>query len=152
MSLLVRNCPLLLDEPRRFIMRGQMTSLSSNGYGVREDRRMYFLLSDQLIFARPREDSTPSPLFYKGKVDLRDATLKTVPKKRFGHPYCFEISIDASDPNYKYADDINALLAAAGGATSQVFYFKTDSEEALAMWMNELQNVIDQLKSPGRRR
>lgn len=131
-------------------MRGQLTSVSSGSYGNREDRRTYFLLSDMMIFARPRDDATPSALFYKGKIDLEGATLKELPKKKLNHPYAFEIAIDSSDPTYKYSDDVDALLAAAGGPTSQLYYFKADSREAQMMWMSELQKVIDRL-TPRRR-
>ncbi|KAI8137891.1 Dbl homology domain-containing protein [Fennellomyces sp. T-0311] len=151
MICLIRNCPVLLDEPRQFIMRGQLTSVSTGSYNHRDDRRMYFLLSDCLIFARPRDDITPSALYFKGKIDLRDAVIKELPKKKLNHPHAFEISINSSDPNYKYADDIDALLAAAGGSTIQMFYFKADSKEALNMWIGEIQQVIDQL-NPQRRR
>lgn len=150
MSLLIRNCPLLLEEPRRFIMRGQLTSVSSGSYGHKEDRRMYFLLSDMMIFARPRDDTAPSALVYKGKIELKGAILKELPKKKLNHPFAFEIAIDSSDPTYQYSDDVDALLAAAGGPTSQLYYFKADSREAQMMWMSELQKVIDRL-TPRRR-
>lgn len=153
MITLVRNCPILLDEPRQFIMRGQLTSVGVGSYGHRDDRRMYFLLNDMLIFARPREnDSSPSSaLYFKGKIDLRDAVVRELPKKKLNHPYAFEITINSTDPTYQYADDIDALLAAAGGSTAEVFYLKADSREAMNMWMAELQNVINQLKPPRRR-
>ncbi|CDH50532.1 predicted protein [Lichtheimia corymbifera JMRC:FSU:9682] len=161
MITLVRNCPILLDEPRQFIMRGQLTSVGVGSYGHRDDRRMYFLLNDMLIFARPRDNdssssssassSASSSLYFKGKIDLRDAVVRELPKKKLNHPYAFEITINSTDPTYKYADDIDALLAAAGGSTAEVFYLKADSKEAMNMWMAELQNVINQLKPPRRR-
>ncbi|KAG2220881.1 hypothetical protein INT45_004049 [Circinella minor] len=150
MVCLIRNCPVLLDEPRQFIMRGQLTSVTTGSYNHRDDRRMYFLLNDCLIFARPRDDITPSALYFKGKIDLGDAAIKELPKKKLNHPHAFEITINSSDPNYKYADDIDALLAAAGGSTIQVFYFKADSKEALDMWIGEIQSVIDRLNPPRR--
>lgn len=107
---------------------------------------MYFLLSDMIVMARPQNDQTPMPLFFKGKIDLAGASIKEFVKKKNGPANCFELWVDATDPSYRYADDINALLAAAGGATQQQYVLKADSKEAQAMWMQELQTVISQLQ------
>ncbi|KAI9316882.1 Dbl homology domain-containing protein [Dichotomocladium elegans] len=151
MICLIRNCPVLLDEPRYFVMRGQLTNSSPGSYSNKDDRRIYFLLSDMLIFVRPQSDSSSSGLYFKGKIELKDAVIRELPQKKLNHPHAFEITINSSDPDDKYADDIDALLAAAGGATVETYYLKADSREALSIWMTELQNVIHRLKTLQRR-
>ncbi|CDH60747.1 predicted protein [Lichtheimia corymbifera JMRC:FSU:9682] len=123
-------------------MRGPLTNVTHTG---KHERRMYFLLSDMLLFARPRDDS--GVLYYKGRIDLRDAVLRQVPKKRRVEPFTFEICFTSDDEkNDGSLDDIDALLAAAGGATTEAYFLRADSQEAMDMWMTELRRVIDRLK------
>lgn len=123
-------------------MRGPLTNVTHTG---KHERRMYFLLSDMLLFARPRDES--GVLHYKGRINLRDAVLRQVPKKRKVEPFTFEISFSFNDKkNDGSLDDIDALLAAASGATTEAYFLRASSQEAMDMWMTELQRVIDRLK------
>ncbi|KAI7883163.1 Dbl homology domain-containing protein [Lichtheimia hyalospora FSU 10163] len=138
----VRQCPPILDTPRSFIMRGPLTNVTHTG---KHERRMYFLTSDMLLFARPRDDS--GALYFKGRIDLRDAVLRQVPKKRRVEPFTFEICFTSNEEmNSGPLDDIDALLAAAGGATTEAYFLRADSQEAMDMWMTEIRRVIDRLK------
>ncbi|KAI9300708.1 Dbl homology domain-containing protein [Cunninghamella echinulata] len=136
MSLTVKGCPLMMDQPRQIIKSGKLGSIEGNN--KQHDLRICFLLSDQLITARPGD----GVLQFKSKVHLKGATIKTV--KRMDAS--FVIVEDSSDPTYQFSEDIEALLNASGTSPPRQYHFKAESLDDMLSWLRDLQNVVSSIK------
>ncbi|CAO3616925.1 unnamed protein product [Cunninghamella blakesleeana] len=136
MSLTVKGCPLMMDQPRQIIKSGKLGSVEGNN--KQHDLRICFLLSDQLITARPGD----GVLQFKSKVHLKGATIKRV--KRMDAS--FVIVEDSSDPTYQFSEDIEALLNASGTSPPRQYHFKAESLDDMLSWLRDLQNVVSSIK------
>ncbi|KAI8069280.1 Dbl homology domain-containing protein [Gongronella butleri] len=140
MSLTVRGCPFMMDQPRQFIRSGKLLCAESKG-GM--EVRICFLLNDQLVLARPVDGA----LTYKTKVRLKNASIKTV--KRMDAS--FILVEDAPDPTRQFSDEISSLLDAAGSTPSKQFTFKGESLDEILTWLRDLQSVMQNVQITRRR-
>ncbi|KAG0183263.1 spermatogenesis-associated protein 13 [Apophysomyces sp. BC1034] len=123
----IRHGPPLLDKPRQFILSGELL------FG-RSQPRTCLLLSDTFLYCK-KSSSRDNMLDYKGRLDLNCATIKV-------YRHGFKITMEDSEPTYRYSDDINALLIASGGAPPRTYYLRTTTAEDHARWLQAFQKMV----------
>ncbi|ORX58267.1 Dbl homology domain-containing protein [Hesseltinella vesiculosa] len=135
-SLTVRDCPLLMDQPRQFLKSGRLMCAEGK---PNADVRACFLLSDHLILARPVDKG----LVYKAKIKIKHITIKAIRRNSAS----FVLAVDDSpDHTRQLSEDLGDLLSAAGAAPTKEYVLKADSLEEMLAWVRDLQDAIQNVQ------
>ncbi|KAI9278581.1 Dbl homology domain-containing protein [Phascolomyces articulosus] len=140
--------PLTIKKGRRIILEAELSRTHSQSRVVGE-KRVYFLFSEFLAFARPRRQQQHDVLHvqyqYKGHLNLERARVKRVaPEDASGREFCIGIT-----PLYQGAELLDTTLMSQYAATHVI---QLNNAQEQKLWLEKLNQVIHKLNAKADRK